>query len=238
MLDLEQQSFFRDLTEAVNGRQSFVTVGTLVSAIQRDLLGTETTAAREHSAYFGNIRSLYEDMRASLGEGDYDSAQEDAIEAYLENFEYLEPTLEKADAGFMHALEIEMREDLRGMIREKAPAPDILEFLDGTILPKLEQGEKITIEYLAAEGGEAAAGSGIAVADTGGVLRDIGDTTESEQSAVRSEIDFIRISLEEAVILYESGDHESAYATTRSAYLDSYEYVEVPLRPIAPDFTL
>lgn len=239
MLDLEQQSFFRDLAEAVDDRRSFVTVGTLVSAIQRDLLGTEATAAREHSAYFDNIRSLYEDMRASLGEGDYDSAQEDAIEAYLENFEYLEPTLEKADAGFMHALEIEMREDLRGMIRERAPAPDILEFLDGTILPKLEQGESITIEYLAAEGKATAdSESGIAVADTGKGTRAAGDTTESERSGVRDEIDFIRISLEEAVILYESGDHESAYATTRSAYLDSYEYVEVPLRPIAPDFTL
>ncbi|MDE0265579.1 MAG: FTR1 family iron permease [Thaumarchaeota archaeon] len=236
MLDLEQQSFFRDLIRAVDEKDSFVTVGTLVSAIQRDLLGTETTEARDHAAYFENIRSLYADMRVSLGEGDYDAAQEHAIEAYLENFEYLEPTLEAADAEFMYALEIEMREDLRDMIREEEPAGDILEFLDGTILPKLEQGESIAIEYLGEQ--SAAAQSGIALADTGRDLRAMGDTTESEQSEVRTEIDFIRDSLQDMMILYESGDYESAYATARTAYLDSYEYVEIPLRPIAPDFTL
>ena len=236
MLDLEQQSFFRDLIRAVDEKDSFVTVGTLVSAIQRDLLGTETTEARDHAAYFENIRNLYADMRVSLGEGDYDAAQEHAIEAYLENFEYLEPTLEAADAEFMYALEIEMREDLRDMIREEEPAGNILEFLDGTILPKLEQGESIAIEYLGEQ--SAAAQSGIALADTGMELRAMGDTTESEQSEVRTEIDFIRDSLQDMMILYESGDYESAYATARTAYLDSYEYVEIPLRPIAPDFTL
>ena len=236
MLDLEQQSFFRDLIRAVDEKDSFVTVGTLVSAIQRDLLGTETTEARDHAAYFENIRNLYADMRVSLNEGDYDAAQEHAIEAYLENFEYLEPTLEAADAEFMYALEIEMREDLRDMIREEEPAGDILELLDGTILPKLEQGESIAIEYLGEQ--SAAAQSGIALADTGMDLRAMGDTTESEQSEVRTEIDFIRDSLQDMMILYESGDYESAYATARTAYLDSYEYVEIPLRPIAPDFTL
>ena len=236
MLDLEQQSFFRDLVRAVDERDSFVTVGTIVSAIQRDLLGTETTEARDHAIYFENIRNLYADMRASLDEGDYDAAQEYAIEAYLENFEYLEPTLEAADAEFMYALEIEMREDLRDMIREEEPAEDILELLDGTILPKLDQGESIAIEYLGEQ--SAAAQSGIALADTGMELRAMGDTTESEQSEVRTEIDFIRDSLQDMIILYESGDYESAYATARTAYLDSYEYVEIPLRPIAPDFTL
>ena len=236
MLDLEQQSFFRDLVIAVDERDSFVTVGTIVSAIQRDLLGTETTEARDHAAYFENIRNLYADMRVSLSEGDYDAAQEYAIEAYLENFEYLEPTLEAADAEFMYALEIEMREDLRDMIREEEPAEDILELLDGTILPKLDQGESIAIEYLGEQ--SAAAQSGVALADTGMELRAMGDTTESEQSEVRTEIDFIRDSLQDMIILYESGDYESAYATARTAYLDSYEYVEIPLRPIAPDFTL
>ena len=236
MLDLEQQSFFRDLVAAVDDRGSFVTVGTLVSAIQRDLLGVQTTEARDLLAYFENIKSLYADMRASIEGGDYDSAREDAIEAYLENFEYLEPTLEEIDAGFMYELEIEMREDLRDMIRNGEPAPEILEFLDGTILPKLEQGATMTAEHLATKA--AAEHAGIAMADAGLELRAMGDTTEAEQSEVRSEIDFIRASLQEMLILYESGEHDAAYATARTAYLDSYEYVEIPLRPIAPDFTL
>ena len=236
MRDLEIQSFFLDLTRMVEQKDGFVAVGTITSAIQRDILGTHTTIARDHLAYFANIRSLYEDMRASLGQGDYKSAQEYAVEAYLENFEYLEPTLEVIDAEFMYALEVEMREDLRNMIHDERPAKDILELLDGVILPKLEQGETMTLEYLRTEAADDE--SGMALADPDRSLKAMGDTTASEQSEVRTEIDFIRNSLDEMMILYELGDYDSAYATARTAYLDSYEYVEIPLRPIAPDFTL
>ncbi len=38
--------------------------------------------------------------------------------------------------------------------------------------------------------------------------------------------------------LYENKKFEGALLTARSAYLDSYEMVEIPLRPIDPDFTL
>ena len=240
MRDLEIQSFFKDLMDATEKQQGFVAVGTLVSAIQRDLLEIESTMARDHSAYFANIRVLYEDMRGALYNGDYDAAQEHAIEAYLENFEYLEPTLEAADAEFMYELEVEMREDLRGMISRGESADEIIYFLDDTILPKLDRAESITIDHIAADVAAAAAANAglMAVADTGTITKAMGDTTTDEQSAVRSEIDFIRISLNELVVLYEAGDYESAYVVARTAYLDSYEHVEIPLRPIAPDFTL
>ncbi|MGI0025547.1 MAG: FTR1 family iron permease, partial [Nitrososphaera sp.] len=38
--------------------------------------------------------------------------------------------------------------------------------------------------------------------------------------------------------LYAAGDAEGALVESRKAYLDSYENVEIPLRPIDPDFTL
>ncbi len=243
MLDVEQQSFFEDLSRSVEDRENFVTVGTLAGAIQRDLLGTDTTAARDHAAYFEKINNLYDQMREALLQDDYAAAQEYAIEAYLENFEYLEPILEEIDAEFMYALEIKMREDLRDMIRTEAPADDIIRFLDGTIEPDLEHAKSTTLAYLEAAGPVdtgiiGGMGSGIASGYTGLEPRAaMGDTTESAQSEVRSEIDFIRDSLHELVILYENGDYESAYVTARTAYLDSYEHIEVPLRPIAPDFT-
>src|SRR5678815_120003 len=37
---------------------------------------------------------------------------------------------------------------------------------------------------------------------------------------------------------YKDGKYDKAFATSRSAYLDSYEGIEIPLRPINPDFTL
>jgi high-affinity iron transporter len=44
--------------------------------------------------------------------------------------------------------------------------------------------------------------------------------------------------LEETLLHYEQGDVQSAHASARSAYLDSYEFVEIPLRAIDPDYTL
>ena len=70
------------------------------------------------------------------------------------------------------------------------------------------------------------------------ILLERGDATSEEKSGVRSEIDFIRVTLQEMLVLYESGDYQAAYTSARTAYLDSYEYVEIPLRAIDPDFTL
>ena len=229
MLDLEQQSFFNDLEEGVENRMGFVPVGNIVSAIQRDLLGTQTEGHDQQKLY-ENIRVLYAKLLEAVDAGDYDAAEELAIEAYLENFEYLEPTLEIINAEFMYALEIDMREDLRGMIKDGQSPGQIREFLEGSILPDLNRGEEMTVAFLATTDPSALSPER--------TLKERGDSTDEQQAEVRTEIDFIRSSLQEMLIHYENGDYASAYTTSRTAYLDSYEYVEIPLRPIAPDFTL
>lgn len=229
MLDKEQISFFDDISEAVSERAGFVRVGTLVSAIQRDIAGTET-AVLDQARLYANIRDLYSRMLVSVDNGDYDTAEELAIEAYLENFEYLEPALEIVDAEFMYALEIDMREELRIMLKRELPPAEIREFLEESILIDLEKGEIMTATYLQETGGAAEP-----------VQRETaerGSTTGEQQAAVRDEIDFIRESLREMQAHYRNGDYDSAYASARTAYLDSYEHVEIPLRPIDPDFTL
>jgi high-affinity iron transporter len=40
------------------------------------------------------------------------------------------------------------------------------------------------------------------------------------------------------LVQYQSGDYSAAFTSARTAYLDSYEHVEIPLRSIDPDFTL
>ena len=230
MKDLEQQSFFNDLERAVANKDSFLTVGTLVGAIQRDLLGTETITHDQDELY-DKIRDLYARLLEALDAGDYGTAEELATEAYLDNFEYLEPTLEMADAEFMYALEIDMREDLRGMIQNRQDPQLIRDFLVGSILPDLDTGQAKANEYLQS------------VADGTATpfereVRERGDSTEDQQAEVRAEIDFIRATLQELLAHYERGDYNSAYASARTAYLDSYEYIEIPLRPIDPDFTL
>ena len=230
MLDLEQQSFFNDLERSVEDRDSFLTVGTLVSAIQRDLLGTEAIG-HDQELLYDNIRRLYAQLIEAVDAGDYEAAEVLAIDAYLENFEYLEPTLEKADAEFMYALEINMREDLRNMIKDRQDPQAIRDFLEESILPDLDTGQVKTMTYLesSADGTAAAFQSD---------LRERGDSTGEQQAEVRAEIDFIRATLQELLAHYEGGDFDSAYAASRTAYLDSYEYIEIPLRPIDPDFTL
>ena len=224
MLDLEQLSFFNDLTELVENRESYSKVGLLVGAIQRDLTGA--IASHDQIVLYNTIRSLYDEMILAIDSGDYTTAEEYAIEAYLENYEYIEPVLEAADAELMYSLEIRMREDLRDMIRDRQSPEEIKSFL-ADILTDLDTGEAKTVEYIASN-----------VEPIERELKERGDSTNEQQQRVRNEIDFIRTTLQDMLVHYENGDIPSAYAAARTAYLDSYEHVEIPLRPINPDFTL
>ena len=225
LADTELQSFFDDIEDAVLEKESFIKVGNLVGAIQRDIIGTETVTLDQPRLY-ENIRDLYALVIQSTSTGDYDTAEEYAIEAYLENFEYLEPALEQADEDFMRKLETNMRENLIGMIRDKDDAGMIRSYITDTILPDLNKGETLVANINIQE----------AYVPTSN--RERGDATSFEKSDVRYRIDIIRQNLHEMLAHYDTGDYQSAYASARTAYLDSYEYVEIPLRPIDPDFTL
>ncbi len=224
MLDLEQLSFFADLTELVERNEPYSKIGLLVGAIQMDLTGT--IASHDQMILYNTIDALYNEMILAIDSGDYVSAEEYSIEAYLENYEYIEPVLEAADAELMYSLEIRMREDLRQMIQEEQSPEMIKELLSG-IQSDLDRARTITVEYLA-----------VNVEPTEQQLKERGDSTNEQQERVRNEIDFIRTTIQDMLVHYEKGDITSAYAAARTAYLDSYEHVEVPLRPIDPDFTL
>jgi high-affinity iron transporter len=226
-LDSEVISFFDDLQNALNEKDNFIRVSNLITAIQRDLLGTESVTLNSENL-FQNIRGLYSELEISLDANDYTKAEELAIEAYLENFEYLESDIEVADSELLESLEYKMREELRNMIVERSSDNEIKDFINLTILPELQTAEAL-----------------ISQIDKSGIvnpvydnLKEMGDSSENEKSGVRKEIDFIRDSLEETLAQYSKGNYDSAYATARSAYLDSYEFVEKPLRQIDPDFTL
>ena len=150
----------------------------------------------------------------------------------MENFEYLEPNIEKVDSELLYTLEWDMREELRDMIKNKQDPNRIKIFLTESIIPDLNTAEQKVMEHLQSNPNPNAAFA------ESRVLKAMGDASEDEKSTVKNEIDFIRDSLQAMLIHYQNGDYQSAYATARTAYLDSYEYVEIPLRPIDPDFTL
>ena len=226
-LNEELDSFFQDLDKSVSNKNDFVMVGNLITAIQRDLIQTETITNNKTDTY-NEIRNLYSKLFTAVKSGDYSTAEELGIEAYLENFEYLESDLEKVDSTLLHSLELDMRENLRHMIVQKENPDLIIEFVRNSILPDLAKAELLTSKLSPTE----------EVAITQKDLKSIGDTSEDQKSGVKNKIDIIRQRLEETLQHYSRGDIQSAHTSARSAYLDSYEYVEIPLRAIDPDFTL
>lgn len=227
-LTLEIDSFFVELKEKIENKDDFLSVGTLINAINRDFVSHESVAYDKQKLY-DTIRDLYSKMLVALDDGDYSKAENLAIEAYLENFEYLEPDIEKVDSELLYALEIDMREELRDMIRNNQDANRIRIFVEESILPDLASAES-KVQFLGDEG--------LVNVVLDKELKAMGDATNDQKSSVRSEIDFIRSTLQEMLVQYENEDYHSAYTSARTAYLDSYEFVEIPLRAIDPDFTL
>jgi len=225
-LKSEITSFLIELDEKIKNKEDFVSVGTLITAINRDLSGFES-ASYDKQKIYDTIRKLYSEMFVVLNSDDYSKAENLAIEAYLENFEYLEPDIEKVDPELLSSLEYNMREVVRNMIIDKQNSEDIRFFVEESVLSELSIAEskvkELTVEDLTS---------------TEKDLKVMGDTSDDEKTGVRYEIDFIRTTLQEMLVQYEQGDYQAAYTSARIAYLDSYEYVEIPLRAIDPDFTL
>lgn len=227
-LTLEINSFLVELDEKIEQHDDFLSVGTLITAINRDFIGHESVSY-DKQKFYDNIRKLYSEMLVTLENGDYQKAENLAIEAYLENFEYLESDIEKVDSELLYALELDMREELRAMIQNNQDEKRIRIFVEESILPDLSLAEN-KVQTLGT----------VVLANTEleKELKVMGDATNEQKSGVRGEIDFIRTTLQEMLVQYENEEYQSAYTSARTAYLDSYEFVEIPLRAIDPDFTL
>ena len=226
-LTLEISDFLLDLKNMIENKEKFTSVGMLVTAINRDFTGIEAVPYEKEKIY-ENIRELYKELLVAVDNGDYAQAEELGIEAYLENFEYLEPDIEKVNAEHLYALELDMREELRKMIKFKESPTAIRSFLEGSILPDLAYAQTIVTN----------ADKSILQNKMDRDLKEMGDATDNEKSGVRGEIDFIRETLQLLLVQYQDGQYQEAYTSARTAYLDSYEFVEIPLRAIDPDFTL
>jgi len=226
----ELKSFFEELDPLMSGRENFVKVGTLITAIQRDILGTQSTVNQNN--LYDVIRELYKQLLLEVNAGNYENAEQLSIEAYLENFEYLESDIDTVNSSLLHKLEIAMREDLRDTIKQHS-SHDIIKQKIDAILTDLDTAENLVSKLSKAN----LAPTELAISSDKELVP-MGSATNEQKSGVQSHIDFIRNSLQSLLIQYKEGDYQSAYATARTAYLDSYEHVEIPLRAIDPNFTL
>ena len=249
----EIESFFNELESSLAQKMDKESILRLTTAIERDLAeelsvseGSESTS--EHQQYFATIRTLLPNVISEVNNGNYEQADQYAVSAYLDNYEYLEAPIEKHDPDLMVTIEEEMREELRRMIEARESVESIEAFVNG-ILVKLDRAEELLKNDASFDQGSAPppTSSGLFADIEGlkagfgtytGERRDIGEAEDPAKAAVRSNIDRIRMQLDETLRLHKEGNYEGALITSRSAYLDSYESVEIPLRPINPDFTL
>jgi high-affinity iron transporter len=254
----EINSFFRQIQNTVNQKSDQESVLRLVSAVERDLseelsLNKGNESTRQYSKYFSTIRTLLSNIPTQIKEnGNYNEADKNAITAYLDNYEYLEAPIEKHDPQLMGDIEIDMREKLRQMIKERESVANLEYFING-ILERIGKAEDLlkndpTFNQLEESADSGANSSATAFIDIHGLSegfgkyrgerKEMGEAQDSAKEVVRNNIDQIRQKLDEMLLQYKKGSYNEALSTSRSAYLDSYENIELPLRPINPDFTL
>ena len=173
----------------------------------------------------------------------------------MDNFEYIEAPLEKVDPTLMLNLEIMMREELRELLKNEQQSQAIV--LLANITNNLSRAASLlnvnyenlslndTSEYSSPMAGNTQLNNLSDITDLSkgfgtysGEKRGFGESTEPERMGVRTDIDDIRIKLVDLLQQYKGGEYDEAFLTARSAYLDSYEGIEIPIRPINPDFTL
>jgi high-affinity iron transporter len=258
----EINSFFVQLENSIAQRANVETISQLVAAIERDLAeflslnsGSEAaTRTSEHSQYFATIRDLLSKVINEVKQNeDYRAADKAAMTAYLDNYEYLEAPIEKLNSTLMTDIEVDMREELRDMLKGKQ-SPTAIENFVNDILVKLSTAKQLldnntslsqnraggtsTTTNLPSPGFADIQGLSQGFGTYSGERRQMGEAEDPEKAAVRGDIDQIRIKLDQSLEQFREGKIQEALTTARSAYLDSYERVEIPLRPIDPDFTL
>jgi len=254
----ELESFFADLENSLLSKSDIQSITVLIKALQTNLAENEADTQSNDSLrpYFANIKNLLSDIDAAIiNDSDYSSAEKYATTAYLDNFEYLEAPLEKVDPILMKNLELMMREQLRELLKNSQQSEAIV-LLNNITTNLSKAADLLNINYENLETSDTAGYSVPLRENTqlnnlsditelskgfgtySGIKKGFGVSTDSEKTGVRIDIDSLRIKLVELLQKYKEGENDEAFMAARSAYLDSYERIEVPLRPINPDYTL
>ena len=146
--------FFADLGDAVQEKSNPEVVSNAIGSIIHEI--SEVTGINEEnisgtgsdtSAYIPEIRNLLNQTLDAYENQNYDQADTLAIQAYLDNYEFIEAPLAEQNRTLMETTELMLREDLRQLIQTHAPIGEIQEHV-GKINSNLNQAE----ELLAASG--------------------------------------------------------------------------------------
>jgi hypothetical protein len=146
--------FFADLGDAVQEKSNPEVVSNAIGSIIHEI--SEVTGINEEnisgtgsdtSTYIPEIRNLLNQTLDAYENQNFDQADTLAIQAYLDNYEFIEAPLAEQNRTLMETTELMLREDLRQLIQTHAPIEEIQEHVD-KVNSNLNQAE----ELLAASG--------------------------------------------------------------------------------------
>jgi hypothetical protein len=94
-------------------------------------------------AIISEIRNLLNQTLDAYKNQDYSGAETLAIQAYLDNFEFIEdPIVERNQALMMKNTKVLLREELRQLIQDRVPIEQIQQHID-KINSNLDQAEQL-----------------------------------------------------------------------------------------------
>jgi hypothetical protein len=134
------KDLFQELKASINNKEDAKQISTIINNITNTIPNILNVQARdlailvssdtESSEFINNIRTLLNQAIENVKNGNYQNAESLVIEAYLNNFEFLEGEIAKHDESLMKDTEGLLREQLRNLIQGKADVQDIQKMID------------------------------------------------------------------------------------------------------------
>lgn len=126
----EVEEFFVELNSAVSSNAAPSQVSTVLGGIIHELdevfsLGVEDSQELDGWGYIDHIHELLDEALAEYKAGNRAEARALAIEAYLDNYEFIEADIAEEDRPLMEKIEIDMRVELVQMIDQGRPAAEV-----------------------------------------------------------------------------------------------------------------
>ena len=128
-----------------NGYGSYVWHYFLSSAATLEASATteeQAASEREPAELISTIRDLLNQTMIEYNRQNYTGAADLADVAYIDNFEFLEAPLAEEDEQLMEETEITLREELSGLIEERAQPQQVQELIN-QINGSLDQAEQL-----------------------------------------------------------------------------------------------
>ena len=148
----EMNGFFSDLKNAVQSKADPEVVSNSVRAIIHEIsevtgineqdLSTAAGTGDDSVAIISEIRNLLNQTLNAYENQDYSEAETLAIQAYLDNYEFVEAPLAEQNQTLMETTELMLREELRQLIQNRASLQEIQDHID-EISMNLDQAEAL-----------------------------------------------------------------------------------------------